>query len=57
MLKNVLIACSSAVLFACNNENASKEKTEQDTTTATISGPVNNTLTQEEKKDGWGAFI
>jgi Domain of Unknown Function (DUF1080) len=53
MLKNILIACSSAVLFACNNESADKEKSEKDTATATISAPMNNTLTEDEKKEGW----
>ncbi len=53
MLKNVLIACASAVLFACNNENAGTEKTGEDSSTATISAPMNNTLTEEEKKEGW----
>jgi hypothetical protein len=52
-LKNVLIVCSSAVLFACNNESADKEKSEKDTTTATISAPMNNQLTEDEKKEGW----
>jgi 3-keto-disaccharide hydrolase len=53
MLKNVLIACSSAILFACNNENKGTEKAEGDSATATISAPMNNTLTEEEKKEGW----
>jgi hypothetical protein len=53
MLKNVLIACSSAILFACNNENKGTEKTGEDSATATISAPMNNTLTEEEKKEGW----
>src|SRR6188768_3267667 len=53
MFKNVLIACSSVALFACNNENTGTETTKEDTTTATISAPMNNALTDDEKKEGW----
>ena len=45
MLKHILIISSSALLFACNN--ASSKKTSQ----ASAMSP--NTLTQQEKKEGW----
>ncbi len=52
MLKNVLITCSSAVLFACNNENAGTEKKDGDSAISTTA-PIHNTLTEDENKEGW----
>ena len=52
MLKNVLIACWSVVLFACNNENGGTEKKEEDSITSTTA-PMDNTITEGEKKEGW----
>lgn len=53
MLKSILIACSSVALFACNNENSSTEKTEEDTTTTATISSMNNSLTENEKEQGW----
>lgn len=47
MLKKVLIACAAISMVACNNESQVSE--EKDAVVNT--GP--NTLTEEEKKDGW----
>ncbi|MGZ8523592.1 MAG: 3-keto-disaccharide hydrolase [Chitinophagaceae bacterium] len=53
MFKTILIACSSLALFACNNEDSSAEKTEEDTTTTATISAVNNSLTGNEKEQGW----
>lgn len=53
MIKNILIACSSLALFACNNDNGSTEKKEEDTANTTSTAAMNNTLTEDEKKEGW----
>ncbi len=53
MLKSILIACSSVAVFACNNENSSTEKTEEDTTTTATISSMNNSLTENEKEQGW----
>ncbi len=52
MIKYILVACSSAILFACNNESGSAESSGKDTVT-TNEVAMNNTLTEDEKKDGW----
>lgn len=44
MIKNALIACSALLVLSCNNKTAN---------TSTKSEDMNNTLTDQEKKDGW----
>jgi len=52
MFKTALIASSLVLLFACNNEEKMPEPMTGDTTN-TNSSAAANTLTEEEKKDGW----
>jgi hypothetical protein len=52
MLKTTLIASSMVLLFACNNEETKPEAMNTDTTNANNAN-IANTLTEEEKKDGW----
>lgn len=54
MLKSTLIASSMVLLFACNNENGASgaDTTKADSANAVTADGV-NTLTEEEKKDGW----
>lgn len=55
MLKTTLIASSMVLLFACNNEDKKTEAMNTDTTNTSGASNANaaNTLTEEEKKDGW----
>jgi hypothetical protein len=50
MIKNILIACLSVLMIACNNETVSNETKEE---TKQPDDAMNNTLTENEKKDGW----
>jgi hypothetical protein len=54
MLKNILIAGTFVSLVACNNEKTSTE-TKEETATAdtTATASMDNTLTEDEKKEGW----
>jgi hypothetical protein len=53
MIKNIFIASSLALMIACNNETASNEtmETKEDAKQPDIA--MNNTLTEDEKKEGW----
>src|SRR5678815_2895177 len=54
MIKNIVIASSCLALFACNNESGNSEAKEADTTTTNATpADMNNTLTDEQKKEGW----
>ncbi|HTD93301.1 MAG TPA: DUF1080 domain-containing protein [Chitinophagaceae bacterium] len=55
MFKTILLASSVIALASCNNEAGTDTKKEDSaaTTQTTISGPQQNSLTDQEKKDGW----
>ncbi|MGN6292360.1 MAG: 3-keto-disaccharide hydrolase [Chitinophagaceae bacterium] len=55
MLKTTLIASSMVLLFACNNENSASGTNGANDTSSSNGANLNaaNTLTEEEKKDGW----
>ena len=50
MIKNILIAGSSVLMIACNNDSATNE-TKEETKQPDVA--MNNTLTEDEKKEGW----
>lgn len=52
MFKKLMIACTPVLLFACNNESTTAEN-KADTTKTTPVTATHNTLTDDEKKDGW----
>ena len=55
MYKSVLMICVAMVFFACSNDSGKSEAIEGDTTTNTTTTPadMNNTLTEDQKKEGW----
>jgi hypothetical protein len=56
MIKRILIASTAVALFACNNDNGNTEEKATDTTSASptvAAADMNNTLTEQEKSDGW----
>ncbi len=52
MIRKLLLGFTSVVLFACNNESSHTPTTEEDSVSSTAA-TMNNTLTEDEKKDGW----
>ncbi len=52
MIKRLFAICTLAVFAACNNSE-SKQSNEQTETEKTVEAPAVNTLTEDEKKDGW----
>ncbi|HZI52784.1 MAG TPA: DUF1080 domain-containing protein [Chitinophagaceae bacterium] len=52
MLKYILVACSLGLLLACNDESGSVDNEREDSVT-TKEVSMNNTLTEDEKKEGW----
>lgn len=55
MIRNVVVAGSCLALFACSNDSGNSETKESDTNTtaATTPADMNNTLTEDQKKEGW----
>lgn len=55
MFRKLLIACTPVLLFACNNESQTPESSKDTSTTTTTTTAMTgqNTLTEDEKKDGW----
>lgn len=54
MLKQTLAAGIAVCMLACNNQSASSDQKETEIATPVA---VNNTLTEEEKKDGWALLF
>ncbi|MGK2863194.1 MAG: 3-keto-disaccharide hydrolase [Chitinophagaceae bacterium] len=52
MIRKLLMGFTSVVLFACNNETSHTETTAEDSMSSTPA-TMYNTLTEDEKKDGW----
>lgn len=58
MRKTILLASCAVILASCNNESSGDESKKEDSTTmSTLSAPPENTLTDQEKKDGWESLF